>query len=184
MRNEASGGTAAARGYHPAPWGGLLVGMSAFSCAILLGVTSVGLATGPRSNPAWLLAMVVMPLAVLAGALPFAVFGYEVTPDAIRVRRLGWWTELPLSDLRSVRVDPDAMKGSIRTFGNGGLFSFTGSYRNKRLGPYRALVTDPKRAVVLAFEGRVVVVTPQDPNPFAREVARMRGLPVEGASGT
>ncbi len=52
------------------------------------------------------------------------------------------------------------MKGSIRTFGNGGLFCFSGRFRNRKLGSYRAFATDPKLAVVLRFPDKIVVVTP------------------------
>jgi len=62
------------------------------------------------------------------------------------------------------------MRGSIRTFGNGGLFSFTGFYRNRLLGAYRAFVTDPRQAVVLRFPKRNVVVSPGAPEEFVRDL--------------
>ena len=34
----------------------------------------------------------------------------------------------------SAQVDPEAMRRSNRTFGNGGLFSFNGCFRNAALG--------------------------------------------------
>jgi hypothetical protein len=82
------------------------------------------------------------------------VRGYTVTSDTILVQRLFWTTRLPLAGLQSARFEPEAMRWSIRTFGNGGLFSFTGCFRNKLLGAYRAFVTDPRRAVVLRYSGR------------------------------
>ncbi|VGO17923.1 hypothetical protein PDESU_06525 [Pontiella desulfatans] len=62
------------------------------------------------------------------------------------------------------------MKGSIRLCGNGGLFSFTGLYRNKKLGNYRVFVNDLNRAVVLRFSKRTTVVTPDDPAAFVERV--------------
>ena len=41
------------------------------------------------------------------------------------------------------------MRWSLRTFINGGLFSFSGWCYSSLLGAYRAFVTDPNRAVVL-----------------------------------
>ncbi len=46
------------------------------------------------------------------------------------------------------------MRGSLRLFGNGGMFSITGLYRNRALGNYRAFVTDLKKTVVLRFMKR------------------------------
>jgi PH (Pleckstrin Homology) domain-containing protein len=72
--------------------------------------------------------------------------------------------------LRSAQFEPDAMRQSIRTFGSGGLFSFTGCYRNKALGAYRAFVTDPHRTVVLHFPTRTVVVSPSAPEEFVHDI--------------
>ena len=69
------------------------------------------------------------------------------------------------------RFEPDAMRGSIRTFGNGGAFSFSGFYYNKRLGSYRAFVTDPRRAVVLRYATRRVVLSPAAPDDFVGDLA-------------
>ena len=52
------------------------------------------------------------------------------------------------------------------TFGNGGLFSITGRFWNRKLGRYRALATDPSRAIVLRYPKRTIVITPHDPQHF------------------
>ena len=74
----------------------------------------------------------------------------------------------------SVEADPNAMRGSLRTCGNGGLFCFAGAYWNKRLGSYRAFATDPSRSVVLRFSDRVVVMTPERPAEFVAAVEKVR----------
>jgi len=65
---------------------------------------------------------------------------------------------------------PNATEKSIRTFGNGGLFSFSGFYHNKTLGTYRAWITDSKQTVVLAFPKRTVVISPVPPDDFVQEL--------------
>jgi hypothetical protein len=67
-------------------------------------------------------------------------------------------------------LDSTAMKGSIRIFGNGGLFSFSGSFRNRKLGSYRAYVTDVKNAVVIKLPSGVLVVSPDSPDRFVDAV--------------
>lgn len=96
----------------------------------------------------------------------FTIRGYSLTPHNIVIHRLLWRTTLSLAGLESIKADPNAMKGSIRLFGNGGALSFTGLYLNRRLGRYRAFATDPARAVVLEFPSRKVVMTPEDPSLF------------------
>lgn len=87
------------------------------------------------------------------------------------MHRLLWDTKLPRIGLESACVEPDALRRSIRTFGNGGAFSFTGFYWNKRLGSYRAFVTDLRRTVVLRYAKRRVVLSPDAPEEFVRDLA-------------
>jgi hypothetical protein len=117
--------------------------------------------------------MVALPLAILLGAALFMIRGYVLTDGGLLVQRLFWKTVISLKALQSVAIDPDAMKRSLRTFGNGGLFCFAGRFRSKKLGPYRAYATDPRLAVVLRFESKVVVVTPDDPKKFASQIQKL-----------
>ena len=131
-----------------APWGRLLKGMSGGVVALFIGIAIAGKAGGSL--------MVLFPL-ILVSALPFMVRGYVVAEKELIIKRLGWETKFSLADLQSLELDPHAMKGSIRLCGNGGLFSFTGLYRNKALGNYRAFVNDWNKVVVLNFQQAFLV---------------------------
>ena len=112
-----------------------------------------------------------LPFAVIAGAALFTVRGYAITPEAILVKRLLWNTRLPRAGLESATYSPESMRGSVRTWGNGGFYSFTGLFWNRELGSYRAFVTDHSKIVVLRFAGRKpVVISPGEPEEFVREV--------------
>jgi hypothetical protein len=150
--------------HYRAPWSTSLVVLTALATMLLLGSATALLWHGKQSALGALLA------AVWAGSLLFVIRGYTIAPDAIEVHRLLWRTRLLLRDLESVRCDPGAMRGSLRLFGNGGLFSFTGLYRNPTLGTYRAFVTDPSRSVILRFPARTVVLSPAEPETFAQEL--------------
>jgi hypothetical protein len=152
--------------FFSAPWGMSLTLVTTLSTLLLLSVASIPLFTGPRSNIVWILIMSVMPLSIWVGSLLFTIRGYVLTKDTLYVRRLLWNTEIPLSGLLSAVLDPDAVKGSIRTFGNGGLFCFAGRFWNKRLRSYRAFATNSKNIVVLKFTDRTIVVTPSQPDEF------------------
>jgi len=111
------------------------------------------------------------PLVVLFSAVPFTIRGYTIAADVLLVHRLFWTTRLPLAGLQSAEFEPEAMRRSIRLFGNAGLFSFTGFFRNKLLGAYRAFVTDQHRTVVMRFLKRTVVVSPAAPEEFVHDLA-------------
>ena len=158
-----------------APWGVSLKLMTAVSVGVLLGIPAIGLSTGPHGNLIWIMGMIVMPLLILGVAVFFVIRGYMVIDRQLLVQRLGWNSQLSLDNLVSVEYDPQAMRRSLRTFGNGGLFCFAGQFRNKRLGAYRAFATAPQLAVVLKFPDRTVVVTPDDPQKFVDAVNRLIG---------
>lgn len=158
-----------------APWSTSLKVITTLGTVALIGssvvVAFAMMSTQEPSRPGHLEQLLaLLPILILGGAAPFAVRGYTITPVAIEIRRTMHTTRLPRAELRAARIDPRATRGSIRLFGNGGLFSFTGLFRNAALGNYRAYLTDPHRAVVLWFSGRTVVVSPDDPQAFVDEL--------------
>jgi len=157
--------------HYDAPWSTSLILMSVITSIICLGVSAGGWwAAVAKHQAAPVRWVVLLPLAILFCTALFTIRGYAITSDAILVHRLLWSTALPRLGLESARVEPDAMRGSIRTFGNGGAFSFTGFYYNKRLGSYRAFVTDPRRSVVLRYATRRVVLSPAAPHDFVSDL--------------
>jgi hypothetical protein len=161
-----------------APWSRSLRLTSAASVAVLLIIMLVGVIAGPPQLRWWPLVMVGVPLVVLVGALPFMVRGYVLTADSIQIQRLGWSTALPLAGLVAVTGEPEGLRGSLRLFGNGGLFGISGWFWNRRLGRFRAYATDQDRVVVLRYRnGDKVVVTPHDVQHFIVRVRTIAKLP-------
>ncbi|HBD11791.1 MAG TPA: hypothetical protein DCZ13_06560, partial [Porticoccaceae bacterium] len=154
---------------YKAPWSKLLIIVSTLVTALCV-AAAIGLISCGRGL---VKCLALLPLAIMFGAALFTVRGYQVTPGAILVRRLFWKTCLPLVDLVSAQYVPNAMRRSLRAFGNGGLFSITGSFNNKTLGAYRAYVTDLHRTVVLRFSSHTVVVSPSKPEEFVLDVCAM-----------
>jgi hypothetical protein len=147
---------------YKAPWGKTLCWMSAFSVVIILAVAVPILLKHPVG---WLVALI-LPAAAL-----FIVRSYAIEPNVLAIRRRLWTTRLPLAGLQSAELSPNVMRGSLRLFGNGGLFSITGLFRNRALGNYRAFVTDLTKTVVLRFPKRTVVVSPENPERFVADIS-------------
>jgi hypothetical protein len=163
-----------------APWSRSVRLATATSIAVLLGVLMAGLLAAPRLLP-WRVAAVSLPLVVVLGALPFMVRGYVLTESHIEVQRLGWSTVLPLAGLVAVTGEPEGLRGSLRLFGNGGLFAISGWFWNRRIGRFRAYATDPGRVVLLKYrDGRKVVVTPHDVQHFIVRVRTLAKIANEG----
>lgn len=157
-----------------APWGRSLKFASLLSVAILLLIATIGISVRPAAGGLWLLAMVGLPLLVLVTALPFMVTGYVLTEHTLEVRRLAWTTTLPLAGLVKASGDIELARGSLRVFGNGGLFSITGWFWNRRVGFYRAYATDLSRAVFLKYrDRRPVLITPHDTQHFLVRIGKL-----------
>jgi hypothetical protein len=161
-----------------APWARSVRLLSVGSVVVLLLLMLIGLLLGPRQSWVWRLATVGAPLAILCGGLLFMVRGYVLTDSHIEVRRLRWATLLPLAGLDAVTGEPQGLRGSLRLFGNGGLFAISGWFWNRRIGRFRAYATDPQRAVLLRYrDGAKVVLTPHDVQHFIVQVRRLAHLP-------
>lgn len=156
-----------------APWSRALKVMSAIGTIVLLGAGLVASRAVPSNLHGGIdrRAFMLVPVIIIGICLLLVVTSYEIEGPRLRVRRLLWVTAVPLDDLERAWHDPKAMKRSLRVWGNGGLFSFSGLFRNAALGRYRAFVTDPARAVVLKRGRGTVVVSPADPEGFLRQVA-------------
>ena len=169
-----------------ARWSKSLKLMSTFGTAVLVVVGVAAYRGIPMvSGIAHTLGLGIALALVLSmlGSFLFAVTGYAIDEAGLHVERPLFATRIPLGGLQRVWSDPDACKGSLRLFGNGGLFSFTGLFRNKTLGTYRLFGTDLGRAVVLQLPARVVVITPADPDAFIAHLQQLfPGVSVEPAN--
>jgi len=160
-----------------APWSHSLRVLTTAAVALLLALVLIGVLVGPRQSWVWRMAMVGLPLVILVGSLLFMVRGYVLTESQIEVQRLGWSTVLPFAGLAAVSGEPQGLQGSLRLFGNGGLFGISGWFWNRRIGRFRAYATDPERAVLLRYrDGRKVLVTPHDVQHFIVRVRNLAGL--------
>ena len=164
--------------HHKAPWSPLLILMS-----IGLTILCVGPAIRFFERGGGVEVMIgVGMLAITFGCALFTIRGYTITRNALLVHRLLWNTRLPLDGLKSARFELGAMRWGIRC-GNGGFFSFTGLFYNRKLGFHRAFVTDHIRTVVLRYPHRIVVVSPADPEAFVHDIAILTAQPPPGHRG-
>lgn len=86
----------------------------------------------------------------LTVGLAFMPLYIEEQEDAYKLRLVAFSKVLPKSDYRVREIEPTKLKGSVRTFGSGGVFGFTGHFVNKYLGHYQAYIAD-ERAPLLLF---------------------------------
>ena len=159
--------------HYDAPWSKSLIVASTFATLVCLGVAfALWTISADAAFEQFRFLLGLLPIAIILICALFMVRGYSITHDALLIQRLFWMTRIPFKGLQAVQFDPTATHRSIRTFGNGGFFSFTGYFRNKQLGTYRAFMTDRRQTVVLRFASAVIVVSPDRPEDFVNTISQ------------
>lgn len=112
---------------------------------------------------------------IILGTSAFGVYGYSIQDGKLKILRLGWSKEIPLSSIDHVEAKPHAMMGSMRIFGIGGLFAYVGSFRNGILGSYKAYATHSANTVLIDTGGEQIIVTPDNPREFTEAINHKTG---------
>lgn len=144
-----------------APWSKSLIWLSILTTVVCVGVAVLTLSM----DRGGVFFGALVPMGVLAGSILYTIRGYVITTEHIAIERLLWSNYLRRHDLQSARV-VDLTGRGWRVAGNGGAFSFSGLFQSSEFGRYRAYMTGPKRAVLLEYPNRKVVLTPDDPERF------------------
>jgi hypothetical protein len=163
-----------------APWSrGLRLRTVAITSFLVL-TAIVGFLLSVHQSLIWQLVLIALPMSLLLISLVRSVRGYSLNDREIAVKHVIGRTVLALDAVRSVEGNSEIMKGSICLLANCGLFSFSGWYFNRRLKVYKAMVSDPSRAIVLRLKRSVLVISPHDPQQFivrARTFLKTAGFP-------
>ncbi len=98
----------------------------------------------------------------------FSVNGFTLQEQKLIIHRPFWNTEIQLPPDVIVEVEPEIKKGLFKTMGNGGMFGYTGGFRNKKLGSFKAYATNWNNAISIRCEttGFCIVVTPEETEYF------------------
>jgi hypothetical protein len=108
--------------------------------------------------------VLLLPLIILLTWL-FSVTAYTIDSEKLIVHRPLWNTIVILPPGSVARFEPEIAKGLWRTWGNGGMFGYTGRFKNKALGNFAAYATSWRHAVSITSDtvSFAVVITPENP---------------------
>lgn len=155
-----------------APWGRLLKIVSTLSTALVCGVFWLAAPTSSiNESLLFQLFLISIPFFLLGSAALFIILRYEISPENIEIVRVVGRVKYPLASIESVEFQPKVTEMSLRTFGNGGMYSISGFFRNTHLGSYRAYVTNSANCVVLRRkQAGPIVISPGEPIEFVEQV--------------
>ena len=144
-----------------APWDLLLIVITILVLSLLISISFYTQSLAP----------VILNSLIILFAASFGVYGYRIEGSSLKIIRLGWSKEIQLFDIKEIDFKPQAMRGSIRTWGIGGLFDYIGYFRNRTLSSYKAYATHRKKTVVITTNrNEQIVVTPDSPEEFVQSM--------------
>lgn len=84
--------------------------------------------------------------------------GISINTDSIKVKRLVGYSTL--TNVKTVSpIDPQDFSEAIRTFGNGGIFGYTGYYSSPKIGKFQMIAINTKElALVTLDNGKKYVI--------------------------
>jgi len=120
--------------------------------------------------------LVVVPgAAVIVISYALAPRGYALSDRSLVVKRRLWRNvAISLESVRELRpATAEDFRGTLRLWGNGGVFGYYGVFQTSKLGKCRWFLTKRSNAVVLVTEEKTVLVSPDDVSGF---LAAVRGF--------
>lgn len=137
------------------------------SIVVLLGVF---LAAAAFREPSLVPIVVILFLSIGIAYL-LSPAGYRIENRVLSVERR-WGSKEFGSVVRCSIPDERPRSMTLRLWGNGGLFSGTGIFWNRRWGIFRAYVTRARHdelVLVETADGKKVLISPEDPAAFVRD---------------
>lgn len=109
--------------------------------------------------------------------------GYAIVDGSLVIRRVLGSKRYDLHG-SAVHDDPEAFRGLVRLFGNGGFFAFHGRFYSRRLGSVRVYSRNKDHGVVVMLaSGRKLVLSPDDSQGFI-EAAVLAGASADASTTT
>lgn len=171
-----------------APWSKAIKITTRLVDALMIGIGLAQLLPGIHQvsigDPiGWLLAS----SSIVCWAIPILVClwapqGYRIGDTAVYVCKNVGDEEFPFSKIASIEIRDgrDVFASALRVMGSGGYYGIFGTFTGGALGSFRALATNDGLLVVLRMKrGEPVVISPERPRDFARELSDKAGLPLE-----
>lgn len=139
-----------------------------FAAVLFVAVIGLNLFILPDEDIVWVNAIHWGTSLLLIGIFIYCylrrVIGYEVDREQITIQRPVGQKHIPISDVEQVILpEKGSLRWTIRTFGNGGIFGYTGSFANSTYGSmtWYATRTD-KTMLIVTKDKKKILLTPDD----------------------
>ena len=147
------------------PW--FILGLAIYIVAKSLMITQY---TGPGIIKIPIIVVLVLLPGIVIAMYMLRTHAIIVDEYSITIDRKTRPVVISFSDILYIKR-VDTMKYAIRTFGNGGVFGYTGLYYKKGIGSMRWYCTQRKNYILIEkTNNKKIVITPDDPEGFMRDI--------------
>ena len=132
----------------------------------MISVRSLATAPGDATDVFALSVVLFFPVATLVVSYLFSTQYYLIRNNEFVIKRLIGEKRISIPDIDEIRlVAKGEMRGTIRTFGSGGLFGYYGKFYNKTLGSMTFYTTRRTNRVYIRTKGgNKIIISPDDLN--------------------
>ena len=111
--------------------------------------------------------VIIIPVIIITFTYIYSVRRYIITDDSLIIKRpLSRLNKvIPLSEIESVSLlTKEDFRGTIRTFGDGGVFGYYGSFFNKKLRGFKMYATNRQNGILIILKNAKgeIVISPDD----------------------
>lgn len=143
-------------------------------CLLAIGIVVAVLFSAPSPPEGFIIGTLAFQFLLMFGIVVVTYFqrttGVTISDTAITIERKASAVVIDFSDILSIKR-VESMRYAFRTFGNGGVFGYTGYYYRKGIGSMRWYCTQRNNYVLIEkTDGKKLVITPDDPDGFMKDI--------------
>lgn len=104
-------------------------------------------------------------LLIYFGVFVFRPINYQLTDQHLIIHRMSGDVKIERSQINSLQLlAREKLKGTIRTFGVGGLFGYYGKFTNSTIGRMTWYATRMDKAILIeTIANKKIIITPDEP---------------------
>lgn len=157
-----------------APLGKSTIIITIFALLVLL-IATVAMWMSPSPLPEKILVVSLIFLIIVLCYL-YSIKGYSIDHHSIHIYRPIGTKSYKLDQFTEIITGLSHIKKSLtlRLWGNGGLFSITGLFWNKKLGKFKAYLSDPSKCIILIGATQKIAISPDPPEEFVKTLKMHR----------
>lgn len=105
----------------------------------------------------------------------FRITGYRVSREEVVICRPAGERRIPIAEIAEVVIPTrDSMRWTLRTFGNGGIFGYTGKFANSTYGAMTWYATRTNKTILLILHNNSKILLSPDDLQMADEIRKVK----------